>query len=253
MKYYNEKALSPILKILVSKIEAKDFVIDKTGVKTVELIGAYIPLNPDQPYLDFGVKKSNKDYIDREISWYDSQSLNVNDIPGGADKIPTIWKIISDRKGKINSNYGYLIFNKKNYNQFESVFNELKENKESRRAIMIYNRPSIWKEYNKNGMSDFICCISNQFLIRHNKLYSLVNFRSNDLVYGFMNDFAWKCYVYKLLFKKLKEIYPELGVGELIWNAGSLHVYEKHFELVRKMYEFFIETIDNGCEDQTEY
>jgi thymidylate synthase len=221
------KRVKDIRKELVEKYINNDFVIDKTGQKLVEIIGATFIADED-----YVIRKANFDYAKREIKWYESQSLNVFDIPG---KVPKIWQDVSDRNGFINSNYGYLIFSKENFDQFKNCIRELKRNPDSRRATMIYNRPSIHYEYNKNGMSDFICTYANQFFIRKNKLYSHYIMRSNDAVFGYNNDRYWANYVHDLVLKELKEVYPELEKGSLIWTASSFHVYERHFKFLEEL------------------
>ena len=198
----------------------EEFITDKTGVKTIEMIGAHFVA--DQPTI-FG--RLNHDYIKRELEWYKSMSLNVNDIPA---PIPEIWKAVSDENGYINSNYGWCIWSKDNYSQYEKVRKELMSNPNSRRAIMIYTRPSMHDVYNINGMSDFMCTNTVQYFIRDDVLSCIVNMRSNDAVFGYKNDYAWQRYV-------LDELGNELGVetGDIIWSVGSLHVYERHFDLVR--------------------
>jgi thymidylate synthase len=89
----------------------------------------------------------------------------------------------------------------------------------------------------RDGMHDFMCTISNQFLIRDNTLWSIYNIRSNDAVFGFFNDFYWACYVYKQLYQTLALTYPELKYGPMIWFAGSFHIYERHFNLLREIVE----------------
>lgn len=201
-------------------LEKKDFVTDKTGVKTIEMIGASFVANEDHI---FGTP--NTDYIQRELEWYSSMSLNVNDIPGIT---PKIWQDVSDDLGYINSNYGYLIFSDNNYNQFENVVEELRKSPNSRRAIMIYTRPNIWYDYNRNGMSDFICTNAVQYFIRNNKLIAHVSMRSNDVVFGYNNDYAWQKHVCDSLCERL-----EVKLDKIIWNVGSLHVYERHFDLIK--------------------
>lgn len=201
-------------------LEKQEFVIDKTGVKTIEMIGASFIANEDHI---FGTP--NEDYITREIEWYISKSLNVNDIRGNT---PKIWQEISDKDGFINSNYGYLIFSRENYNQFDRVVNELRSSPNSRRATMIYTRPSMWEDYNQNGMSDFICTNTVQYFIRDDKLISHVSMRSNDVIFGYNNDYAWQKYVSHLLCN-----YLNVKLGKIIWNVGSLHVYERHFDLIK--------------------
>ena len=152
-------------------------------------------------------------------------SLSVNDIPGGP---PAIWKQVADDKGYINSNYGWCIWSRENHFQYENVYNELKNNPESRRATMIYTRPNMWKDYNHDGRSDFMCTNTVQYMIRYNELDAVVQMRSNDVVYGYKNDYAWQSYV-------LDKLCLDLGVqrGSIHWNVGSLHVYERHFDLVK--------------------
>lgn len=202
----------------VNLYKSKQFITDKTGVKTIELVGASFVC--DKPAI-FG--EPNWDYIKRELEWYESESLNVNDL----QPTPQIWQDISDKDGMIHSNYGYLIYSEKNGRQFMKVRDELIKNPNSRRAVMIYTRPSIHNEYNKNGMSDFICTNAVQYLIRDKRLHAVVQMRSNDVVFGYRNDFAWQRYVLEFLADELK-----LEYGDITWQVGSLHVYERHFNFI---------------------
>ena len=130
--------------------------------------------------------------------------------------------------GEINSNYGHLIYSDLYHNQFEQVVMELTRNKDSRRASMIYTRPSIWIEYNDQGKNDFICTNSVTYYIRDDVLHCVVQMRSNDVIFGYRNDYAWQEYV-------LCELADELGVddGDIHWQVQNLHVYERHFDLVK--------------------
>jgi len=225
--------VSDIRQYFIDELTAGRFVTDKTGVKTIELVGA--SFHADEPTI-FG--KLNDDYIKRELAWYKSKSLNVNDIPG---KTPEIWKMVADKDGYINSNYGWCIWsdeidssdtvmrNKGRHNrgQYWRVYNELFNNRDSRRAVMIYTRPTMHEDYNRNGMSDFMCTNAVQYLIRDDVLNVIVQMRSNDVVFGYRNDFAWQDYVASLLETALR-----CDGRKIIWNVGSLHVYERHFSLV---------------------
>lgn len=218
----NMQRVADIRAKLIQKYCDRNFVTDKTGVKTIELIGESFIADED-----WIIRKPNYEYIERELEWYKSQSLYVEDIPGDT---PAIWKQVSDKNGKINSNYGYLIWSEENGNQYENVLNELKRNPNSRRAVMIYNRPSMHTDYCKDGMSDFICTFANNFLIRNDKLVSHYIMRSNDAVFGANNDFAYAKYVQKMLADDLG-----IEVGDLIWTASSLHVYERHFKFIEEL------------------
>lgn len=215
--------VSDIRAKLIQKYKNEDFVIDKTGAKTIELIGESFVVDED-----WIIRPPNYEYIERELAWYKSQSLYVEDIPG---QTPAIWKQVADKNGKINSNYGYLIWSEENGRQYEHVLDELRKNPNSRRAVMIYNRPTMHVDYCKDGMSDFVCTYANNFLIRDGKLISHYLMRSNCAVHGFGNDVAWAKYVQKTLAKDL-----DVDIGDLIWTASSLHVYSHHFKFLEKLY-----------------
>jgi thymidylate synthase len=209
-----------VRKLLTEKYKNEDFVIDKTGVKTIEIIGA--SFIADEPSI-FG--KVNEDWNRRELDWYLSQSLSVNDIE---EPIPAVWKSVSSTQGMINSNYGWTVFSKENGNQYEHVLAELKHNKFSRRGQMIYTRPSMHTDWNKDGMCDFMCCSNTIHMIRNDKLISNIYFRSNDVCYGYRGDFAFMNYVHNKLANDL-----DVEAGDIIWNAASFHVYERHFNLLK--------------------
>ena len=205
-----------------NELENENFTTDRNGGKTIELIGA--SFYADDPAI-FGVP--NQDYIDAELAWYESQSTNINDIYVDRDP-PKAWEMSANRHGEINSNYGHLIFSDKYHNQFDQVVRELRRNKDSRRASMVYQRPSIWVEYNDNCKNDFICTNAVTYYIRDNELHSVVQMRSNDVIFGYRNDYAWQEYV-------LYALADELGVepGTIHWQVQNLHVYERHFDLVK--------------------
>lgn len=180
----------------------------------------------DEPTI-FG--EVNADYIRRELKWYLSQSLSVNDIPA---PVPKVWQQVASSKGLINSNYGYLIWSSENGQQFENAIRHLVNSKVSRQALMVYTRPSIHWDAFEDGMRDFICTNTVQLMIRNNMLHYMVDMRSNDVVFGYRNDCAWHDYVFELALHRLQQHYPDLEKGLLFWNASSLHVYPRHFDLV---------------------
>jgi thymidylate synthase len=228
-------AVRDIRQFFIDELNDEAYTIDKTGQKTIELIGANFIA--DEPAI-FGTP--NQEYIDAEIAWYVSQSTNIYDIhkESGADA-PAAWKYTANPHGEINSNYGHLVWSDKYFNQYGNVLDELLHNPDGRRASMIYNRPSIWMEYNENGKSDFICTNAVTYYIRDNLLHSVVQMRSNDVIFGYKNDYAWQ----RHLMQRLVEDYNGLNMydkgdhieeGHIIWQVQNLHVYERHFHLVKE-------------------
>jgi thymidylate synthase len=207
------------------KLVESEFVTDKGGQDTIEILNA--SFIADEKSI-FG--EVNEDYVKRELAWYRSMSLSVNDIPGGA---PAIWKQVADKDGMINSNYGWCIYSEENGYQLTKVVEELVKSPLSRRATMIYIRPSMHEDYKRNGMSDFMCTYSTQYYLRDGLLHASVFMRSNDAVYGYKNDYAWQRYVQEQVLQAINgRCNTVYGLGDLYWNAGSLHVYARHFNLV---------------------
>lgn len=227
----------------IQALQNKDFVQDKYGSKTIELIGA--SFIADEPSI-FG--KVNEQYVEAELAWYESTSPNINDIypwpqyPN--DKAPPeAWQHAANAHGEINSNYGKLIYTDKYFNQYGMALDELIRNSDSRRATMIYTRPSIWEEYCEDGKNDFICTNSVTYYLRGGAIHAVVQMRSNDVVYGYKNDYAWQFSVLKKFVRDYNAIYlekawdadyrKEMGVGTITWQVQNLHVYERHFHLVK--------------------
>ena len=207
----------------------ENFTTDRTGSKTIELLGASFIANEN---CIFGTL--NEDYIQKELEWYDSESTNIYDI---SSTPPQAWKMTANHHGEINSNYGNLIYNDKHYRQYNNVLEELQNNPDSRRASMVYQRPSIWVDYNDNGKNDFICTNAVTYYIRDDQLHCVVQMRSNDVVFGYKNDYAWQEHVLYQLCEDLNaydlNLDNTIEVGNIYWQVQNLHVYERHFDLVK--------------------
>ena len=217
-------SVSDIRQFFIDELNDGAFTVDRSGQKTIELIGA--SFLADEPAI-FGTV--NQDYVDSELRWYESESTNINDIYDDVNKEPPqAWQYSANTHGEINSNYGYLIWNDKFHCQYERAFQELDDNPDTRRATMIYTRPDIWTEYNNNGKNDFICTNAVTYYIRNDELQAVVQMRSNDVVFGYKNDYAWQQYILEMLANDLN-IQP----GYITWQVQNLHVYERHFHLVK--------------------
>lgn len=229
--------VNDIRKHFIEELKNESFSRDKSGVKTIELIGA--SFHADEEAI-FGTP--NDEYIADELDWYLSMSTNINDI-GVRDEPPAAWKYSANEHGEINSNYGTLIYSDKYYRQYDMVLDELSTNMDSRRATMVYNRPSIWAEYNENNKNDFICTNAVTYYLRDSAIHAVVQMRSNDVVFGYKNDYAWQLFVLEQLVSDYNRCYldaawdadyrKEMTVGNITWQVQNLHVYERHFDLVK--------------------
>ena len=216
--------VSDIRNTLQTMYDKEQFITDKTGCKTIQILGA--SFIADEPTI-FG--KVNQEYIDAEINWYKLGSTNIHDID--YDPTPTAWKYTADKNGEINSNYGRLINSPLYFNQYNNALEELQRNSNSSRATMVYTRPSILEEYQDNGKNDFICTNAVSFYINSlsSQVDCVVQMRSNDAVYGYKNDYAWHQYV-------LDRLSNDLGYdsGLIYWQVQNLHIYERHFKYLER-------------------
>ena len=200
--------------------------------KYKEIIMWHKKLFPYQPYLDFfGIKKTNEKYVKAELEWYLSESLSVDFI----EKYAKLWTQIKDKEtGEVNSNYGWCVFSKDNFSQYENCKNKLISKKWTKQASMIYTRPSMWIDKDKGGRKDMMCTHYVHCFIRQEKLRYIVHQRSCDFVFGFFNDFFWHCYVYQRLFNDLKEHYSTLQIDNIDYVCDT---YERHYELIYRINE----------------
>lgn len=229
--------VNDIRNYFIEELKNENFTVDRTGQKTIELIGASFQADEESI---FG--EPNKEYIQAELDWYLSQSMNVNDIYPDKDA-PAAWKYSANQYGEINSNYGKLIFSDMYQNQYNNAVTELVTNMDSRRATMVYTRPSIWSEYQDNGKNDFICTNAVTYYLRDGRINCVVQMRSNDVVYGYKNDYAWQKFVLEQFVQDYNTAYMEstwdaeyrktMEVGGITWQVQNLHVYERHFHLVK--------------------
>ena len=100
-------SVKDIRQFFIDELKDEAFTIDKTGQKTIEMIGANFIA--DEPAI-FG--EPSQAYINSELAWYESQSTNINDIYGPSKPAPAAWQYSADPHGNINSNYGHLVFSK---------------------------------------------------------------------------------------------------------------------------------------------
>ena len=168
------------------------------------------------------------EYMIAELLWY----LSGNDSTEWISKYSSFWKKISDDGLTANSAYGARIFRPHprvaggDFIQWEYVKKELSADPDSRRAVIHIRSP----HDSENAVLDVPCTLSLQFFIRDAKLHLVANMRSSDLILGIAYDVP--------AFTLLQELMAyELGVGLGTYThvSNSLHVYERHFDMLDKM------------------
>ena len=176
------------------------------------------------------VRSSQFKYIAAEFLWYFMGRDDVEWI----SKYAKFWEHIQNPDGTVNSSYGNLLFTKKNEHglaQYEWALQSLIKDKDTRQAVLHFNLPVHQSFDNK----DFVCTMYGIFQIRDNKLNFTVHMRSNDAILGLPTDIAFFATLQMQMLKHLKEMYPTLELGTYTHIANSLHIYERHFDIVEKM------------------
>lgn len=176
-------------------------------------------------------RSSQFNYIAAELLWY---FAGRNDV-GFIKKYAKFWEQIANEKGELNSAYGNLILRRRNthgISQWQWAYDCLKKDKDSRQSILHFNTP----EHQYFDNKDFVCTLSGIFQIRDNKLNFTVEMRSNDIILGTATDISFFCLLQQQMLKLLKEdCYSDLELGTYTHIIHSLHVYERHFQLVEEM------------------
>lgn len=182
------------------------------------------------PLTTFRERNLNLLYAKKEMLWY----LGADPKDDSITEYATMWKKLQQEDGTFHSNYGQYIFKGGHLNQpsqFAYVASTLAEDPQSRRATMVLLQP--YHLFREN--SDVVCTYALQFTIEDGHLYMTVLMRSNDIVFGFTNDAFCFWNIIALLHAVLLKKYPDLKLGTYTHFAGSMHVYERHYEMLRKI------------------
>lgn len=227
---------------------------------TVEIIDAHLTFYPDENcIMDLGThRKGQRKYVENELRWYLSMDRQIH----GHEGIETnpIWSKICSDSGRVNSNYGWCVFSPENgygggigegLSQYDFALRQLKEKPDGRQSVIFYSRPAMQWEWNDNvnAKSDFTCTFQTQHFIRNNHLDYIVYMRSNDAIRGLhCGDLPWHAYVYNRIINDLNDVngLNTILSGRILWNAGSLHIYERDFELLTNIVEEWLEWNKNN-------
>lgn len=200
--------------------------VSPRGLLTRELSNVWLRLEePENWLVTLPERGIDMAYLEGEMAWYKSGSLKVD----GIVKHSKFWETLADAEGNVNSNYGYLVFLQGTHdgkNQYDWCLEKIKQDPETRQAVINYNQP----EHKYPGNKDFVCTLTQSFRQRDGVIDTTVHMRSNDLIYGLTYDIAWFVFV-------LKRLCDDTGYSMGCYNhfAESLHVYERHFDMLKKI------------------
>lgn len=191
-----------------------DFVVKPRGMEVRERVGGQYKV-PMPAYIDLVDRNVNLAFMFAEAAWIVSGSNRLEDV----EPYMFVYKNFSDDGIFLRGAYGPKVID-----QLAYVADCLIDDRDSRQSVL-----NIWRE--RPGPSkDIPCTLSMQFLIRNNTLYSVVTMRSHDIVLGFTYDVFTFSMVAKAVQLLLKERGLDVDLGILTVTAGSLHLYERHYD-----------------------
>ena len=174
---------------------------------------------------------TNLTYVAAEILWYWSSRNDLAFI----SKFSSFWNKVTDDGKTANSAYGYILQEKHDFNQIETIIDLLKKDPNSRRAVLNINVPNPDVATTKDEM----CTICLNYQIRDKKLHGICVMRSNDFNFGLRNDIAYFIYLQKYIADRLG-----VGYGSYTHNAFSMHMYNKDINFAKNVAYGTMETIN---------
>lgn len=165
-------------------------------------------------YIDLTARKVNVPFMFAEAAWIISGSNRLADIK----PYMKVYENFSDDKVFLRGAYGPKVVDQLGY-----IVDSIEKDNDTRQAVI-----NIWRE--RPGVSkDIPCTISMQFLLREGVLNMVTTMRSQDIVLGFTYDVFTFSMVAKAVQLLLKERGIDVSLGTLFLNAGSMHIYERHY------------------------
>jgi thymidylate synthase len=227
---YDADSFDIIFKQVLSDIVYRpQHISSPRGQKVKEIIAPTILLrNPRARLLANTARNADYGFGVGEFFWYLNGQQDVESMLYYNKRMGSF----SDNGFTLNSAYGYRTrkqeFFETGVTQWEVCVQTLLADQDSRRAVLIIAEPT---DFLAEGSKDVPCTLHLQFFIRNNRLVLHTSMRSNDVFWGLTYDLFSFTLLQEVMLNDLRKAgLPGLEIGEYLHTAGSLHIYERHFE-----------------------
>jgi thymidylate synthase len=196
------------------------------GIKTLESPAVSFALaNPRNRCVCNPVRRWSFPLALGELCWH----LSGSDAADGISYYAPIWSALADIDGRIRGScYGSKIFDTSGGVSLWQLTRQLLQiDNDTRRAVIYFNDTVSHLDTN---CLDAACATSFQLLIRDGQLDAIVNMRSNDAIWGLPYDVFLFTFLQEMMAVELK-----VALGTYYHFAGSLHLYERHLGLARRV------------------
>lgn len=199
---------------------------DRTGTGTRSVFGYQLRYNLAKGFPLVTTKKVHLKSIIYELLWFLKGDTNIKYLN---DHGVSIWDEWADDKGDLGPVYGaqwrsWKGADGKVIDQISEVINQIKTNPDSRRLIV-----SAWNVAEIPNMALAPCHSLFQFYVADGKLSLQLYQRSADVFLGVPFNIA----SYALLTMMVAQVCG-LEVGDYVHSFGDVHIYNNHFEQVKK-------------------
>lgn len=222
---FHGKRLDSIYRPMLIELLEEGVEVSPRGMKTLEFqdVVSITVEKPNQSLVTNPSRKSLLSFYFGEFLWMLRGSKDLNHVANYLNG----WRRFSDDGKTLNGAYGDRIFNwNDKINQFDEVFEKLNNDKNCRQAVIsIYNPEKDLKPTLDVPCNDFL-----QFYVRNDKLCCTVYQRSCDIISGLTYDMHMFATFQALMAGRLG-----LEVGNYTHIANSLHLYERDFEMAKKI------------------
>ncbi|MGP1500242.1 MAG: thymidylate synthase [Bergeyella cardium] len=199
---------------------------DRTGTGTRSIFGYQLRYDLSKGFPLVTTKKVHLKSIIYELLWFLRGDTNIKYLN---DNGVTIWDEWADDNGDLGPVYGaqwrsWKGADGKIIDQISEVIEQIKTNPDSRRLIV-----SAWNTAEIPNMALAPCHTMFQFYVADGKLSLQLYQRSADVFLGVPFNIA----SYALLTMMVAQVCG-LEVGDYVHSFGDVHIYNNHFEQVKK-------------------
>ncbi|OQP08983.1 MULTISPECIES: thymidylate synthase [Geobacillus] len=195
---------------------------DRTGTGTLSVFGRQLRFDLQKGFPLLTTKKLHIRSIIYELLWFLRGDTNIRFLNENG---VTIWDEWADENGELGRIYGaqwraWRTADGGTIDQITRVVEEIKHNPNSRRLLV-----SAWNVAELGEMKLPPCHYAFQFYVANGRLSCMWQQRSVDTFLGLPFNIA----SYALLTHMVAQ-QCGLGVGELIFSGGDVHLYKNHLE-----------------------